>query len=58
MSAVSVSALALQWSAGSRPGATGALAELIRLCHWNKDVGDIASPRPVERPISMHPLGG
>jgi cyclic pyranopterin phosphate synthase len=94
MSAVSGSALASQWSAGSRPGATGAeirghlrprgapytclfsaqghelrstllgngdsdaLAELIRLCRWNKDVGDVASPRSVERPISMHPLGG
>ncbi|MDP9142301.1 MAG: GTP 3',8-cyclase MoaA [Pseudomonadota bacterium] len=37
---------------------SNALAELIRLRVWNKDVGYVASPGYVERPITMHHLGG
>ncbi len=39
-------------------GSSNALAELIRLRVWNKDVGYVASPGHVERPITMHHLGG
>ncbi len=43
----------LRQNAGSN-----ALAELIRLRVWNKEVGYVASPGYVERPITMHRLGG
>ncbi len=42
-----------------RSGASDiALANLLRTAVWNKDAGYAAKPGPVERPLTMHAMGG